>query len=404
LLVRSRPSPVSWFRDHPVVADGLLALLIAALSLAILHPLYDEAHGQHPALREPDWVAYLLTLITTLPLTWRRRVPELVLAVIGSATVLFYALQFSGEAVGVLIATYTVAAHCPRRKAFVSLVFTFVGLMLSLFFVPEDVGPVVVLVNIVIFATAWIIGSNLQARRQEHAALAERAAQLENEREQRARRAVADERNRIARELHDVVAHNVSVMVVQAAGARRTLDRDPERAKTVLAGIEETGRQALAEMRRLLGVLHTDDEATDARAPQPGVSRLDDLVDNVRAAGLPVQVIVEGTPQPLTAGVDLSAYRIVQEALTNSLKHAGPASADVVLRYGERALEVIVRDTGRGSSAALDTTGGSVNGAGHGLVGMRERVTLFGGELRAGPRRGGGYEVVARLPVEPTVT
>jgi signal transduction histidine kinase len=395
---------VDWFRDHPVVADGLLALLIAAISIAVLRPLYVEAHAQQSAIREPDWLAYLLTLVTTLPLSWRRRFPQTVLIVVGTTTIVFFALQYSGEAIGVLLATYTVAAHCPRRKAFVSLVFAYAGLLLSLFFIPEDVGPVVILVNLVVFSTAWILGSNLQARRLEHAELADRAVRLENDREQRARRAVSDERSRIARELHDVVAHNVSVMVVQAAGARRTLDRDPARAKEVLAGIEETGRQALTEMRRLLGVLRTDDDATNSRAPQPGVSRLDDLVDNVRAAGLPVQLTVEGIPKALSAGVDLSAYRIVQEALTNSLKHAGPAVADVVLRYDVNTLEVTVRDTGRGSAAALEATPDGGNGAPHGLVGMRERVALFGGELHAGPRPGGGFEVVARLPVEPAAS
>src|SRR5438477_401099 len=163
--------------------------------------------------------------------------------------------------------------------------------------------------------------------------------------------AVAAERARIARELHDVVAHNVSVMVVQAGAARRTIERDPERAREALTSVEDTGRQALDEMRCLLGVLRTEDDATEQRAPQPGISDLDSLVAHVRDAGLPVELVVEGQPRPLMSGADMSAYRIVQEALTNSLKHAGPARAQVVLRYGEHDLRVEVVDDGRGLAA-----------------------------------------------------
>jgi signal transduction histidine kinase len=208
---------------------------------------------------------------------------------------------------------------------------------------------------------------------------------------------VADERARIARELHDVVAHNVSVMVVQAGAARRTIERDPDRAREALTSVEATGRQALDEMRRLLGVLRTEDEATELRAPQPSVSHLDELVAHVREAGLPVDLVVEGEPRPLMSGVDMSAFRIVQEALTNSLKHAGPAHARVRLRYGEHDLCLEVVDDGRGLAADAPAS----NGGGHGLVGMRERVALFGGELQAGPRTGGGYVVSARIPLEP---
>ena len=219
---------------------------------------------------------------------------------------------------------------------------------------------------------------------------------LEREQAEQARRAVVDERARIARELHDVVAHNVSVMVVQSGAARRTIERDPERAREVLTSVESTGRQALDEMRRLLGVLRTEDEATDLRAPQPSVSHLDALVAQVCDAGLPVKLVVEGEPRPLSSGVDMSAYRIVQEALTNSLKHAGPAHAHVRVCFGDNDLRLEVTDDGRGIIADDPAT----NGGGHGLVGMRERVALFGGRLEAGPRTGGGYIVTATLPLE----
>jgi len=209
--------------------------------------------------------------------------------------------------------------------------------------------------------------------------------------EERERAAVAEERRRIARDLHDVVAHSVSVMTVQAGAARLLLDEEPKRAREPLLAVEETGRQALGEMRRLLGILRRA-EGKAALAPQPGLARLDDLVAQARAGGLPVELTVEGERAALPPGVDLAAYRIVQEALTNARKHGGPARAHVALRYGREALELEV--TNDGGASANDGSGG------HGLVGMRERVALYGGELEAGPRASGGYAVRARLPVE----
>ena len=243
-------------------------------------------------------------------------------------------------------------------------------------------------------------------------------AQLAEEQELRSRWAVAAERSRIARELHDVVAHSVSVMVVQAGAARRTLAASPGQAATALGQIESTGRQALVELRRLLGLLRDDDgQATDAvLAPQPSLANLESLAAAAREAGLPVEVTVEGEPRPLPAGVDLSAYRIVQEALTNSLKHAGPARARVRVCYGREALEVQVTDDGLGGRSAARAGEGLVvvtvgpdgelqlpgrrDGGGHGLIGMRERVALFGGALEAGADPGGGYRVAARLPLD----
>jgi len=214
---------------------------------------------------------------------------------------------------------------------------------------------------------------------------------LDPERVSAARRAAAEERARIARELHDVVGHAIGVIVLQADGGRRLLRVDPGETERALTTIEQTGRGALDEMRRLVAMLRaTDDE--DALAPQPGLAGLEELAADVRAAGLPVDVVIEGQPTALPAGVDLSAYRIAQEALTNALKHAGPAHARVLVRYGAREVGIEVEDDGRGAPTA-----GS-NGGGHGLVGIRERAALYGGQVDAGPRPEGGFAVRVRLP------
>ncbi len=240
----------------------------------------------------------------------------------------------------------------------------------------------------VVWGIAWIIAERVRATR----ALRARAARLEAERDAIAAESIADERARIARELHDVVAHSISVMTVQAGGARRLLGDDHMRARDALVAIEETGRTALAEMRRMVGVMRTDG-ATDDRTPQPGMGELERLVGEIRDAGLPVTLHVDGAPRPLGAGLDLSAYRIVQEGLTNALKHAGPAQATVTVRYHSTTLELIVEDDGVGPRG---------NGvAGHGLIGMRERVAVYGGQLtHGGSAEGRGFRVHATLPID----
>jgi signal transduction histidine kinase len=221
-----------------------------------------------------------------------------------------------------------------------------------------------------------------------HAARAQLAEERARRSEAAAERAAEEERGRIARELHDVVAHSVSVMTVQAGAVRRLLAPEQAREREALLTVEETGRQALTEMRRLLGVLRQEGESA-ALTPQPGLGTIDSLVQQVREAGLPVELTFEGERIALPPGVDLSAYRIVQEALTNALRHAGPARAWVSVRYRADEVEVEVANDGRSKE----------NGDGHGLVGMRERVALCGGVLSAGPRPGGGYTISARLPV-----
>jgi signal transduction histidine kinase len=239
-------------------------------------------------------------------------------------------------------------------------------------------------------AVTWTIGLALNRRGAHARELAERARRLEREQAAAAERAVAEERQRIARELHDVIAHSVSVMTVQAGAVRRLLKPQQEKERQALETIEATGREALTEMRRLVGLLR-EQGAMPEFAPQPGMATIDSLLESVRAAGLPVDLEVAGTPRDLPAGVDLAAYRVVQEALTNALKYAGPARAWVFVRWRPEELELEIANDGTGDGRGM--------GGGHGLAGMRERVSLYGGEIDAGERDGGGYVVRARLPI-----
>jgi signal transduction histidine kinase len=241
-----------------------------------------------------------------------------------------------------------------------------------------------------IFAISWTVGYGLGQKFGEADEAKERAARLEREREEQARLAVAEERARIARELHDIVGHSVSVMTVQAAGVRRLLRPEQEREREALQVVEQTGREALAEMRRLVGVLRRPEESP-ALAPQPSLEHVEKLVSQAREAGLPVELRIEGEPVQLPAGVDLTAYRLVQEGLTNAIKHAGAHHAEVVVRYSDGHVELTVSDDGEGD-------GGGEKG-GHGLVGMRERVSVYGGELEVGPRPEGGFALRVRLPI-----
>ena len=238
-------------------------------------------------------------------------------------------------------------------------------------------------------AAAYGVGFALRGQRIQSTILAQRAERLEREREQKARLAVAEERVRIARELHDIVAHAISVVVVQAQAGQRVLQGEQASAREALGSIETTGRQALVEMRRLLGIVRREDGELPL-APRPSLAQLAVLAESVREAGLPVELRVEGDPKPLPPGVDLSAYRIVQEALTNALKHAGPASAQVVVRYRQSEVELEIADDGRGRADGSE--------GGHGLVGIRERAALVGGNVECETNGGGGYTVRARLP------
>lgn len=243
-----------------------------------------------------------------------------------------------------------------------------------------------------ILTLAWFFGSALGTRTEQARELTERVEAAERERATAAERATAEERARIARELHDVVAHSVSVMVVQASGVRRLLREEQQREREALLSVEQIGRQALTEMRRMLGVMRSGEDVPAALAPQPGLQHLDRLIAQVEEAGLPVTLRIEGDRPDLSPGIDLSAYRIVQEGLTNALKHAKGAHAEVVVRYIDSSVQLEIADDGPGSPNG--------DGKGHGLVGMRERVALYGGTIDAGPRAGGGFILRAQLPVE----
>jgi signal transduction histidine kinase len=388
--------------------DGLLGVLVTAwqLGLLLVTQTYYESGRLHYI--KPDALAVLLIAAQGLPLVWRRRRPLLVLVVVLLANTTYYALGYplTGYDLALLIAVYSAAAYTSQRTSLLAASVT-IGSFVVLY--AFRVGPFWASAPfsllgwlVVIFGGMWLWGRYVQVRRAYTAELEARAERAEHDREAEARRAVAAERARIARELHDVVAHHVSVSVVQAGAARQVLDSDPDRTRSALAAIEEAGRRALTAMPSLLRALRTDD-ADEARAPQPTLADVDDLVAGVTAAGLPVTLQVQGTRRPLPPGLDLSAYRIVQEALTNSLKHAGPAHAEVVLCYGPEALELRVVDDGQGLESAFgrypSDSDRQVRRSGHGLVGMRERVALFGGELHAGARPEGGYQVVARLPL-----
>ena len=345
---------------------------------------------------DAPWPAVgLFALGTTVPLMWRRQAPLLVLVIVLASLAIAdvgygIANDVSSSFAGILVAAYAAGAYTTRRDGRIAAGIMGAVVLLMAAAIGEDFVGDAIFIGGILFAV-WGAATVVRSRQELATALAARTVELEHEREENARLAVAEERARIARELHDVVAHKLSIMVVQAGAERRALrDQRPETSE-VLATIEESGRSAMAEMRRLLGMLRRSDDEL-ALAPQPSLSRLGDLVDEVRAAGMPVDLRIEGEPRQVAPGVDLSAYRIVQEALTNALKHAGPARARVTVRYGDSELDIEIADDGAG--AADDVPAG-----GHGLVGMRERVALFGGDLAAGRRRGGGDAVRARLPL-----
>jgi signal transduction histidine kinase len=296
--------------------------------------------------------------------------------------------------IAALFAAWVAGVNADRVRAVAGLVAVLaLGVFVTFRFPDEALTDYVWIVTFL--GATWAVAFLLRQRADALRVAEERARVLEQASESEALQAVADERARIARELHDVVAHSVSVMTVQAGGVRRLLRAEQEREREALQTIEETGRQALAEMRRLLGILRQPTEQAEL-SPQPGLERLDDLLGRVRAAGLPVEFEVAGAPVALPPGVDVSAYRIVQEALTNALRHAGPARATVRIAYEADAVALEITNDGR-----ADGDGG---GSGHGLAGMRERIAVYGGRLDSGPVPGGGYAVRARLPLAEPAT
>jgi signal transduction histidine kinase len=376
---------------------GFDALIVAAAIGGVVEAVLRRNDEHAPSQL---WLSIVVQLALTLPLLARR----LGFPLLAGMFVFGAAISFAGGELvtftfpvfmGILTVCFLFGMLGDRRQSVAGIAIgvgaTFVVNANDPNRATEDFVAVPVL-----FLVVWIVGLALGHQLRQKREAEERAQRAEREREERARSAVTEERQRIARELHDVVAHSISVMTVQAGGVRRLLHADQTREREALETIEETGRQALAEMRRMLGILRqpTDEPAL---APQPSIATLEALVDQVREAGLPVEYRIEGEPVPLPPGVELSAYRIVQEALTNALKYAGPARAEVSVSYGRDALELEITNDGR--------VDGDAQGSGHGLIGMRERVAVFGGTLEAGPREGAdGFIVKARLPVRDTGT
>ena len=387
-----------WLRGHPLMVDSVLALLLILLGLSTTG-----------AVREVGVVEGVLLIVAmSAPVAVRRRYPVGAFAatvIVGGLEVLMVTRPM-GSDLAVVIMVYTVAAYRPRRISLAALAITLAGSVIAVLVWAEDsvIHSVYTLTGVAaVFGgpalLAWLLGDSMQWRRGYYRGLEERAARLERERDAHIQVAAAAERARIARELHDVVAHNVSVMVVQADGAAFALDSSPEQARQALTAISRTGRQALAEMRSLLGVLRSASDSEAALTPQPGVEQLAQLLEQTRAAGLPVSFAVEGVPRPLTSGAALAAYRIVQESLTNARKHGGlTVTAGVTLRFCDDQLVIKVTDDGR---AREDTGDGGADGLGHGLIGMRERADVYGGTVTAGPRPGGGWRVTATLPLAP---
>ena len=372
------PRVLVFVRDHVFEALALVAVILAQIEI---WRSPDENHLRLAGI----------ALFTAGSLLLRRSAPFAVPIAVAAGAIAFTLLD-AAAAYGtesmflvLILAAWVAGSLLDVRQAVIALGALLASSWLVFLRAPDVPATELIWVSIPICGTFV-----LSAAASRHSERARRAEERARRMEQEARQAVEEERGRITRELHDVLAHSVSVMTVQASAVRRLLRPEQDREREALMTVEETGRQALAEMRRLLGIMRTESERP-ALAPQPGLGTLPQLVEQVRQSGLPVELTVEGTPVRLPAGVDLSAYRIVQEALTNTLRHAGPAHAWVAVRYEGEDVEIEVANDG--------ASDGVNDGGGHGLVGMRERVALCGGELRSGPRPGGGFKISARLPV-----
>jgi len=380
-------------RALPVlVQDGALALILMALSILSM----VDHRPQDP---KTDVWSYLIAIVGMGALTWRRRYPVAVLVVTTTAAVTISSLGYAeaGLPWSAMIAFYSVAGYARRHTRYVA--FLLIAAAFAVLLVTQsssDFDKADLLANGLLFSIVWIIGQGVRSRRERLAELEARAALLERERDADARAALSDERRRIAQELHDVVAHAMSVIAVQSGMGAHVIDTQPNEAKKALHVIETVSRSALDELRRMLGVLREEGESRGALAPAPRADDVKILIDTVRATGIPVQLNWDGMTADVMPpdSVLLNRYRIIQEALTNVIKHAGAASVvvNIVERVGETTIEVV--DDGRGL-AALPKPEGSPPG--HGLAGMRERVALFGGTLQAGPRPGGGFRVFATL-------
>jgi signal transduction histidine kinase len=376
--------------------DAVVAAVI--LTLGLVGRVDIEGYGDI-FLRESNWLHILLIILMSAPLALRRVFPTAVFGIVLGSWVVDRAFDYpeSLATLGVVVVFYTIGAELPRRRS------SYIGGLSALFvllwtilgtIVLESVTAVSIATTTIATVTPLLIGREMFSSRERAEELRQKVADAENEREESARRAVEEERARIARELHDVVAHQMTVMTIQAEGARRIADGADPRVIEALDTIKATGHAALAEMRRVVGLLRETDGVAEL-APLPRLDDLSSLIEQVRSAGVSVELTVEGDSRPLADGVELSAFRIIQESLTNAVQHGGPGvSADVAVSYGDDSLDVLVDDDGRGAAAAPS------NGGGNGLVGMRERVAVLGGSLEAGAKTSGGYRVHASIPYQ----
>lgn len=380
-------------RRREQITDIALALGMLALSVGSV-AVWQQDLGE--GVRPLDLLGYILMAGQTLPIIWRRRYPVAVLSVIVVAFMIDRGINYpsSWAFFGIAFAIYTIGSQLPPKRSLlvgaiaidVVLLWTLVGVLMT------DVSPFALASEVAVLGFPFLVGRETYFRQRRMVELETRAIQAEHQREQEATDAVTRERIRIARELHDVVAHEITVMTIQSAAARRILRKDPDQADSAMQSAEEAGHRALTEIRRLLGMLRTTDpRATD---PQPGMDSLEHLVAQLNDAGMTTRLTMTGDIRPLPLGVDINAYRIIQESLTNTLKHGGPeAHAEIKVDFDRDELQIEVTDNGRGAAANAH------NSSGQGLVGMHERIALLDGNLHAGPRPGGGYRVNARIPI-----
>lgn len=385
------------FQPRQIAFDALLAVGALTLGLVVLTQI--EPQIAEVFTSQSDGFHILLMVLMTVPLVLRRVYPIPVFFVILAAWVVERARDYPDTLtwIAVVIVFYTIGAELPRPSslriggitALFMLGWAVIGAIML-----ESISAVSLITTMIVTVTPLLLGREIHSQRRRVEELRERVERADRDREEKARRAVAEERTRIARELHDVVAHQMTVMTLQADGARRIADGSDPRVIEALETIGDAGHSALAEMRRTVALLRAPEEESDTK-PLPHLGDVEQLIEAVRAAGLPVDLAIEGEVRPLAEGTELSAYRIVQESLTNSVRHGGPdVSAKVVIDYGDDQLDVLILDDGRGVSADIG------DGVGNGIIGMRERIGMLGGELSAGPHAGGGYEVHATIPIE----
>ena len=392
-------------RTHPMTADVVLSGMFFVAALVSIFAYYDEIDNADPSFDRPWWLVLVgLMLVITLPLAWRRRFP-LVAAMLVVAGFLIESavLEWPEQSITLLtgsVALYSAALYGRHRVRTWVLALCLTAILSrvvrDLFFngaVQPFARSFFLAYNAVVLALPWALGAAVRSLREGKAQLAERAIELQREREENARQAVFAERVRIARELHDVVAHHVSVMGIQAGAARRVMDRQPERVADALASIEASSREAVGELHRLLGFLRRSGE-TDEIAPQPRFAELPDLIAQASQGPLAVHLAIDGEPQPIPPTLEVSVYRIIQEALTNTRKHSAGRTANVRLNYTESGLEVEVVNDGPCQAGPADA-----GSSGHGLIGMRERAGLHGGHVSAGPLPDGGFAVLATFPL-----